>query len=177
MAPLRPALPHDAEAIGALHVRAWQAAYRGLLPDDLLDGLSIPVWVERRRKALLSPWGPLVANHVWEGEAGVLGWASTGPTRDADLDASRVGEVYAIYLEPVAVGRGHGRVLLEHALGGLVAQGFGEVVLWVLAENARARRFYERAGFAHDVAAPPKPVVLQGRTLEAQEVRYRRPLL
>lgn len=174
MAPIRPAQPADAEAIGALHVRAWQAAYRGLLPDEVLDALSIPAWVERRRKALVAPWGPLVLNHLLEGPGGVLGWASSGPTRDPDLDAARVGEVYAIYLEPVAVGRGHGRVLLELTLAQLAGQGFREVMLWVLEDNARARRFYERAGFDLDAAAPLKSVVVGGRTLDASEVRYRR---
>lgn len=174
MPPIRPALPADAEAIGALHVRAWQAAYRGILPDELLDGLSVAAWGERRRKALQSPWGPLVANHVLEGPSGVLGWASSGPTRDPDLDASRVGEIYALYLEPVAVGRGHGRALFEHALATLADQGFLEAMLWVLEGNARARRFYERAGFDLDPSAPLKSVVVGGRTLDAAEVRYRR---
>jgi GNAT superfamily N-acetyltransferase len=176
MAPIRHAVPADADAIGALHVRGWQSAYRGLLPDALLDGLSIPAWVEKRRNALTTPWNALVLNHVVEGPAGVLGWASTGPARDAGLDAARVGEVYAIYLEPSAVGRGHGRELLAHALERLAAQGFGEVVLWVLEHNARARRFYECAGFALDTTAAPKPVPFQGRILDASEVRYRRPL-
>jgi hypothetical protein len=38
---VRPARPSDAGAMGALVVRAWQAAYRGLMPDDYLDGLTV----------------------------------------------------------------------------------------------------------------------------------------
>ncbi len=36
---LRPAEPADAMAVARVHVRSWQAAYRGLLPDAYLDGL------------------------------------------------------------------------------------------------------------------------------------------
>jgi hypothetical protein len=36
---LRPAVPGDSLAVARIHVRAWQTAYRGLLPDAYLDGL------------------------------------------------------------------------------------------------------------------------------------------
>jgi hypothetical protein len=35
---LRPAEPADAMAVARVHVRAWQIAYRTLLPDEYLDG-------------------------------------------------------------------------------------------------------------------------------------------
>ncbi|HEX6254240.1 MAG TPA: hypothetical protein VFZ70_00375 [Euzebyales bacterium] len=38
---VRTAGPSDAAAMGALVVRAWQAAYRGLMPDDYVDGLKV----------------------------------------------------------------------------------------------------------------------------------------
>jgi hypothetical protein len=31
----------DARAVAEVHVRSWQAAYRGLLPQDYLDGLDL----------------------------------------------------------------------------------------------------------------------------------------
>jgi hypothetical protein len=36
---LRLAVPADALAVARVRVRAWQAGYRGLLPDAYLDGL------------------------------------------------------------------------------------------------------------------------------------------
>ena len=36
---LRPAVPDDAMAVARVHVRAWQAAYHGLMPEDYLAGL------------------------------------------------------------------------------------------------------------------------------------------
>jgi hypothetical protein len=38
---VRPATPDDADAIASVHVRSWQAAYRGIVPDAMLDALSI----------------------------------------------------------------------------------------------------------------------------------------
>lgn len=52
------------------------------------------------------------------------------------------------------------------------ADGFPDLSLWVLKENAPARRFYERAGFAPDGAEEPFQV---GGVL-VPEVRYVRPL-
>jgi hypothetical protein len=36
---VRQAVVADAPGIAAVHVRSWQAGYRGLMPDELLDGL------------------------------------------------------------------------------------------------------------------------------------------
>ena len=36
---VRRATPEDAAGVAGVHVRSWQVAYRGLLPDDYLDGL------------------------------------------------------------------------------------------------------------------------------------------
>ena len=61
-----------------------------------------------------------------------------------------MGELYAIYVIPAWWSAGVGRALLGSVLPALEAEGYRRVVLWVLADNARARRFYERAGFAPD---------------------------
>ena len=43
-AEIRRARPEDAEAVARVHVAGWRHAYRGLLPDDYLDGLD---WRDR----------------------------------------------------------------------------------------------------------------------------------
>jgi ribosomal protein S18 acetylase RimI-like enzyme len=77
-----------------------------------------------------------------------------------------------IYATPEAWGTGIGRGLMTAGLDRLASAGFGEVLLWVLDSNDRARRFYERAGFAADGAT--KDDVVAGTTV--REVRYRREL-
>jgi len=82
------------------------------------------------------------------------------------------GEVYAIYVLPDCWGQGIGRALLAHAERDLIEHGYDEAVLWVLADNQRARAFYERAGWHADGGT--KRDTFGGR--EVEEVRYRRAL-
>ena len=80
----------------------------------------------------------------------VVGYIGTGPSRDEDLGPTP--EVYAVYLDPDAIGMGVGRTLFGHALDDLRRRGHRVAYLWVLAGNARARRFYEAAGGRPDGA-------------------------
>jgi GNAT superfamily N-acetyltransferase len=160
----------DARAIAAVHVRSWQAAYRGLIPQDYLDSLDPD---QRRagwdRALSTADWprrGVLVAEQADE----VVGFASICPTRDDDLDPARVGEVTAIYLLSEAWGSGLGRQLMTDALAAITEAGFGEAALWVLDTNERARSFYEAGGWSADGAV--KQDTRAGFTLN--EVRYRR---
>jgi hypothetical protein len=38
---IRPAAMDDARAIAGVRVESWKSTYRGIFPDDLLDGLSV----------------------------------------------------------------------------------------------------------------------------------------
>jgi ribosomal protein S18 acetylase RimI-like enzyme len=73
----------------------------------------------------------------------------SGPLTSDGL-AGLTGELYALYLEPAWWSAGVGRALTETVLATLWEDGYRRVVLWVLTGNARARRFYERAGFRKD---------------------------
>jgi L-amino acid N-acyltransferase YncA len=141
---VRDATALDAAAIARVHVASWRATYRGIVPDAVLDRLS----VERReaywRETAADPAGP----PVWVAEVAgqVVGFASAGPCRDEDMPAG-TGELHAIYLAPQAWGRGLGRALLDHAVADLRARSLDPLVLWVLTGNRRARTFYERQGW------------------------------
>lgn len=164
---IRWATVEDAGAIAQVHVSAWRAAYRGIVPAARLAALD----VERIRLRTLGRLGSgeriLVA--VAGGE--VIGFASLGAGRDEDSVPGRTGEVYALYLAPEHWHRGIGARLLQRALEELAALGYGEAVLWVLAANAPARRFYEAMGFTLDGTAKGIEI---GTPLE--EIRYRRAL-
>jgi GNAT superfamily N-acetyltransferase len=169
---VRVARAADARAIAVVHVRSWQAAYRGLLPQDYLDGLDpgqrVPRWAAMLGQADWPRHAVLVAEEAGE----VVGFARISPVRDEDLDPAAVGEVTAIYLLPRVWGAGLGRELMGTARAGLREAGFREAALWVLDTNERARRFYQADGWQPDGAA--KVEELAGATLS--ELRYRRPL-
>lgn len=143
-------MPEDAAAIAAVHVRAWQAAYRGLMPNELLDALSVAQREELWGQLLLPEDGPRVYVAVADGD--VVGFcAVSAPSRDEDAEA-RVAEIGAIYVHPEAWRSGVGRALMDVALDELQADGWRWVTLWVLAENRQARDFYARFGFTLDAA-------------------------
>ena len=145
MVELRAATPDDAQAIATVHVASWRVAYRGLLPDDVLDNLSASdrarIWAER-----LTVAAPRTGTLLVVDGTAVLGFASTGPARGIDDDPT-AGELYAIYLDPPAWTRGHGHRLHAGVLDRLHADGFSHAVLRVLDANARALRFYQREGW------------------------------
>jgi len=146
---IRPAIARDARAIAEVHVASWRWAYADDLPASLLDGLSVDEREVAHRRQLEDPATP-VRVVVAEGPPGrIVGFASTGPTRDEDAPPE-TGELFAIYLLAEAAGAGAGRALLERATTDLGAAGFTRATLWVLASNGRARRFYERAGWVWD---------------------------
>jgi len=82
---------------------------------------------------------------------GPLSPAAAGPLTPAGR-TGEVGELYALYLLPAWWSAGVGRTLMTSVLDALRGDRYRRVVLWVLADNARARRFYERAGFTLDGA-------------------------
>lgn len=129
--------------MGRAHVRAWQAAYRSIMPDDYLDGLRpedrASMW--RRQIEAAGGRGLLVA--IADGS--VVGLAAFGPCAD-DEAQHLVGQVYALNLDPDYWGLGFGRELLQAATARLAKAGFDDMVLWVVPENQRARGLYESEG-------------------------------
>lgn len=170
---VRRARVDDAELIAEIHVRSWQIGYQGLMPQDYLDGLDpaqrLSFQLERLKQADWTRGGCFV---VAGDDERLAGFANVGSSRDEDADTARVAEVKAIYLAPGAWGKGLGRELMAASLRHLAGCGYDEVTLWVLDSNARARRFYQAAGFAPDGAVK----VDGSRGFSLAEVRYRRPL-
>jgi GNAT superfamily N-acetyltransferase len=164
----------DIFAVSEVHVRGWQFAHEGLVPQSHLDGLDVAENAERRR-GWFARAGDTVENLVAEDAGGsVIGWACLGPYRDDEGvgGMEHDGEVYALYLRPEVVGHGVGRALADAVAARAAARGFGWLRLWVLEGNARARRFYERAGFAADGGVEPFTVA----GVDLPELRYARRL-
>ncbi len=165
---IREAVLGDALAIAEVHVASWRWAYRGQLPDETLDSLDVAEREARWREVIPEPTTIVI---VAVDDGSVVGFVSAGPTDDDD-DPPSSGELGALYLEQRAVGRGVGRRLLERAVDDMRSAGLDRGSLWVLEANARARRFYERAGWvwdgtrsSHQVQCSNMPVVRYTRDL------------
>jgi ribosomal protein S18 acetylase RimI-like enzyme len=161
---VRDARVDDAAAIAAIQVAGWKTAYRGIVPDGALAALDVTQREARWREILA---GSTSRELVAEEEGIVRAFLSHGPARDAGSPAG-AWEIYALYTDPGAWGRGFGRALWTDLESRLREIGCPEVTLWVLEANRRARRFYESLGFVGDGAIQRKP------DLAVAECRYRR---
>jgi uridine kinase len=166
---IREATLEDARAIATIHVRSWQSAYQGIVPETFLRSLSIDAREARWRTILVESAS---ATYVAEERETMLGWASVGKSRDADA-ATTTGELWAIYVGPEHWHRGAGRALWERGESRLKASGFHAVVVWVLKDNRRAQRFYEAVGFVLD-PGQERLIEIDGTALP--EIRFRRAL-
>jgi ribosomal protein S18 acetylase RimI-like enzyme len=137
---IRRGVPDDADALAHLHVDVWDDAYTGLMPKGILDERRerVDERVERWRDILAQP------RPIWVAEdcEGLIGFASTGPARDNDVDDLL--ELYSLYVRASYWDAGVGYALFDETVGDRAAY------LWVLANNERAIRFYERQGFRLD---------------------------
>ncbi len=163
---IRPATVQDAEPIARVHIASWREAYSGVVAEEYLGELDV---TERARE-----WQAVIADldrgtSVWVAQEGddVLGFASLGPSRDEDAERTTV-EIYTIYLEPSAWGRGVARELMRTVLAAVPET--APVTLWALEGNERAHHFYRRNGFLAD--GVERLEELGGQYY--REVRYRR---
>jgi GNAT superfamily N-acetyltransferase len=143
---IRSAKIEDAEKIAAIHVSAWQSAYKGILPAHVLVSLSVEERVHMWRDVISEQHGTVLLAIAPQGE---VGWISFGPSRDED--GREKPEIYAIYVLPQFWHHAVGRGLLDEAERRLLGHRFIASTLWVLEKNSRARLFYEARGYQLDM--------------------------
>ena len=132
-----------------IHVKTWRTAYRGQIPDTVLDALDVErrttFWHERFMQARGSVF-------VAEDDDIIVGFCDLIPSRDKEANPQTTAEIAAIYILPRHWRKGAGRALCDSALAEARRRGYKAVTLWVLASNVAARHFYEAMGFGLDGA-------------------------
>jgi GNAT superfamily N-acetyltransferase len=124
-------------------VEAWQTDYRGLVADDILDGLNADWRAQKWREQMRDrEWDHDF--YVAELDGKVVGLATIGARRKGPLRYP--GEVHAMYVHPSAQRRGIGRALFQVACVGLLERGFRALLIWTLAENPKSCGFYQAMG-------------------------------
>lgn len=147
---IRDAVADDAPEVARIHVQSWRAAYRGLIAQEVLDGLSISERTEGWRRGIEEPLPTGLGLLVADRGDSLAGWVSFGSGRDPD--GVRDGEIYGIYADPRCWSTGAGHALLVAAEERLLSAGHDRAYLWVLDGNDRADRFYARQGWVEDGA-------------------------
>ena len=134
---LRPAVPSDAVAIGAVFDAAVRAGW-AYLGDLAAEPMFTP-----------QDWDQLVADHLppnvllvaVDETDGVVGYTAVHPSD---------GEMFLLFVHPAYAGRGVGRTLLDAAHDALRAAGCAETFLFVHEQNERALAVYTAAGYRPD---------------------------
>jgi GNAT superfamily N-acetyltransferase len=143
---VRTATPDDVPAISDINIGGWQAAFRGVFPDDFLDGLN-----PRRRDASFAR--AVTSTHTAVAvDDTVVGFVGLRPPEPEDGDPNRVHELWGLYVKPERIGTGVGRELMSHAIDYLNAGSWEHAILWTLRDVDRTCRFYEAAGWYRDGA-------------------------
>jgi len=128
----------DRREISGIYEQSWKYAYKDIIPQEYLDSIPVGRWANGldntgRYNLVAEENGRLVGTSCFCGSR----WE-----RYKDY-----GEIVSIYLLPEYVGKGSGKILLKRCIDELKKLGYNKILLWVLEENYRARRFYEKNGF------------------------------
>lgn len=164
---IRTATDSDAPDIARIHVETWRAAYRGQIPDSILDALDVERRTNFWRERLEQSKGVVF---VAEKDGGIIGFCDLIPSRDKDADPETVAEIAAFYVSPDCWRMGTGSALCNWTITTARTNGYKSITLWVLASNAPARCFYERMGFCPDGMTKTET---HSKGAELHEVRYR----
>lgn len=162
-----------------IHARGWRDTYADAVPADwMAENVTDERWVPTFRQyaeeginhGLLLYRGETPVSCVTYGPARI-GDQSHGGGEIVHFDAEGYegwGEIISFYTEPSERGKGYGGMLFEEAVDRLKQAGFPKAYVFVLRENERSRRFYERHGFAwdgthQDIPFPPDTICVDLR--------------
>lgn len=121
-----------------IYAKSWKAAYKDIVPQKYLDGLSLDRWTEFLKN---SPFQNFLLK-----DSGVY-VATSSIVKARDRKYSGYGEIVSIYVLPEYFNRGYGTFLFDSMLEKLRSMQLNKICLWVLEENLNARRFYQKFGF------------------------------
>jgi ribosomal protein S18 acetylase RimI-like enzyme len=142
---VRAATTSDLAAIARIHMASWHDAYRGVIPDEILDGRTVEGSLSGWRSTLKKyPDNISVAE---TGDALLAGFCCAGPVVDAERNAPFEFEIYGLHVAPIMRRRGIGAALLRAALNrAVVREQVNSAIVWTLKDLTLSRSFYAREG-------------------------------
>lgn len=149
----------DFEEIANIYATSWKVAYQGIVPQNYLNKLTGSNWAPILMKSKNDVF-VIIENKKYVGVSSVC--------EARDEKKRGWGEIISIYLLPDYFGKGYSKQLIDISVTELKARGFNNIYLWVLEDNVRARRFYEKNGFIEDKETAT--VTIEGK--ELKEIRY-----
>lgn len=137
---IRYILPEDdLLEISNIYEQSWKFAYKNIIPQDYLDSIPSGRWAGNINRAGMNNNLIVIENEK------IIGTSCFGKSRWEKY--SEYGEIVSIYFLPEYMGKGYGKFLIKRVIDELKNMGFKNILLWVLADNHRARKFYEKCEF------------------------------
>ena len=158
---IRLATLDDAKYCADIHAESWLFAYSDIVSKEIIDNYNAKwpfIWNKMLTNNKDSHYVILV-NDV------IIGFLTISIPRDNDLEETYY-EIVGLYLSPKYIGLGLGKQSMDWMKKEISSRGYYNISLWVLEENCRARRFYEKAGFKPDVKTKKSGLA------DTLEVRY-----
>ena len=141
---IRTAMEDDITAIASLHICSWQAAYKGIVPNELLDSRDIDASIRSWRSTLSSyPENLVVAQ---SGNGMLVGFCCSGPVVDSVRNGNFEFEIYGLHVDPSHYRQGIGSALLANSFSRMNGLGLAKAIVWTLEDLVRSRHFYEKNG-------------------------------
>ncbi len=158
---IRLATLEDAKYCADIHAKSWSFAYSDIVPKEIIDE-------HNARWPMI--WNKMLANnneshYVVILDSRIIGFLTIAVSRDDDLNKSFY-EIIGLYLDPDFIGDGYGKQSMTWIKKEVKSRGYDKISLWVLEENSRARRFYEKSGFKADGKIKPSGLA------DTKEIRY-----
>ncbi len=137
-----PASAQHAQMLNDIHYQSWIMCYRGMIDDHFLDTMDSQRWTGFFQEAL----GVILKGAILEVDGKPAGCV-TYKISDQPYGDGQVGEIVSFYFLPDFWGKGVSAALMQWVLDRLKEMKCSLASLWVLEQNKRARRFYEKMGF------------------------------
>ena len=141
---IRKAEPGDEKILALIQTESWKAAFADILSPEELERCTNLEKAEQIYHSVLRREGCNMAIEFVADQPHCI--AAWGKNR-CDL-GDTVGELICIHSLQNGWGKGYGSVMMQYVLAQLQQEGYESVILWVFEANTRARKFYEKHGFA-----------------------------
>jgi RimJ/RimL family protein N-acetyltransferase len=153
---------NEADSISASYIYAmsWKVGYKGILSETTLEDLSADQWVKFFNENYKTKRFEIAIMNIDGEDVGAGGY---GLSRDYE----GMGEITSIYFLPETWGKGYSQKLMDFIVDRINEMDYHKIHVCVLEENVRARRFYEKYGFA--LSDGKKTITIKGEDKEYVE--------
>jgi len=134
--------------IARIHVDCWRTTYRGIVPDEKLDGMCREKSAAKWKEFFTAGKGFLLKNTVLVAtkDKETVGFCAGGEVRKFSKRTEEYkGEIKAVYILKEHQKKGLGRIFLKNFEEIFLKNGIFSYIIWVLRDNA-SKEFYRKMG-------------------------------